>query len=284
MEYNDETFAYFKRRMKQITPWLPEKAESLMDRFYWVVTFGRIVCPEYHFKWPCCEWWQDALFLKFMEKFPPGWIYLESDRKWNMAQLMRLCAHISGDTAECGAWKGAGSWAILKEWEMQFEAGARHHYIFESCEGLSAPGENDGPYMKEGDMACHEEEIKTNLQGYDSLYTLHKGWIPERFQEVKDKRFAFVHIDVDHYQPTRDSIEFFYPRLNPGAIVINDDYGYTTCPGATKAMDEFLADKEEKMVSLSAGGGFFIKGYPTAIWQASPDGASAESHRSKKLK
>ena len=159
---------------------------------------------------------------------------------------------------------------MLAEWEKQFRDGVRHHCIFESCEGLSAPGENDGLYMSAGDMACCEEEIRANLQDYDGLYTLYKGWIPERFHEVGDRRFAFVHIDVDHYQPTKDSIEFFYPRLNVGAVIVNDDYGFTTCPGATKAMDEFLADKEEKMISLSAGGGFFIKGCPAAVW---PKGA-----------
>ena len=37
-------------------------------------------------------------------------------------------------------------------------------------------------------------------------FTLMKGWIPTRFQEVADRHFAFVHIDVDLYEPTRDSL------------------------------------------------------------------------------
>jgi predicted O-methyltransferase YrrM len=69
-----------------------------------------------------------------------------------------------------------------------------------------------------------------------------------------------VHIDVDLYNPTKDSLEFFCPRLRPGGIIVCDDYGFSSCPGATAACNEFLADKPEKMIGLSDGGGFLFKG------------------------
>ncbi len=50
--------------------------------------------------------------------------------------------------------------------------------------------------------------------------------------------------------------------MNVGGVIICDDYGFATCPGATKAIDEYLRDKPEKMVMLSDGGGFLIKGIP----------------------
>jgi hypothetical protein len=53
--------------------------------------------------------------------------------------------------------------------------------------------------------------------------------------------------------------------VEPGGIIVCDDYWFTTCPGATKAVDEFLADKPEKMLPLAQGGGFLIKGQATAL-------------------
>jgi hypothetical protein len=85
------------------------------------------------------------------------------------------------------------------------------------------------------------------------------GWIPDRFPEVDDRCFSFVHIDVDLYQPTLDSLEFFYPRLSTGGIIVLDDYGFGTCPGATAAVDSFMRDKAEPIVNLSAGGAFLMK-------------------------
>ena len=78
--------------------------------------------------------------------------------------------------------------------------------------------------------------------------------------DISERRFSFVHVDVDLFQPTLDSIRFFYERTNTGGIILCDDYGFATCPGATRAVDEFLADKPEKMISLSGGSGFLIKG------------------------
>lgn len=73
-----------------------------------------------------------------------------------------------------------------------------------------------------------------------------------------------MHIDVDLHAPTRDSLAFFYDRMSPGGIIVCDDFGSSLCPGATKAVNDLLADKPEKMLSLCSGGGFFIRRTPTA--------------------
>jgi hypothetical protein len=81
---------------------------------------------------------------------------------------------------------------------------------------------------------------------------------------VKDKRFSFVHVDVDLYQPTLDSMEFFCPRLNNGGILLCDDYVSSLCPGAIRAIDEFLADQPEKMIYMSCGSGYMIRNHRTS--------------------
>jgi O-methyltransferase len=64
------------------------------------------------------------------------------------------------------------------------------------------------------------------------------GWIPGAFPDEPGARYRFVHLDVDVYQPTRDSLDYFYPRLVPGGMIVCDDYGW---PGARKAIEEFRA-------------------------------------------
>lgn len=80
---------------------------------------------------------------------------------------------------------------------------------------------------------------------------------------MADRKFSFVHIDVDLAEPTLASLAFFYPRMQAGGIIVCDDYGISTCVGATRAIDEFLTDKPERMVSLPDGGGFLIAGVVT---------------------
>jgi O-methyltransferase len=218
---------------------------------------GSVLAPDYRFVDPRLDWWHDERFNSFLERFDEmgG---LNADRKFMVAQLLRLTEHIPGNTAECGVFAGASSLLIC----CANEGTEKQHHVFDSFEGLSTPGGGDGVHWQGGDLAFPLEKLRASLAGFEKV-ELHKGWIPERFPDVADQRFSFVHIDVDLEAPTLQSVEFFYPRMNDGGILICDDYGFETCPGATTAVDGFLKDKPEKMVRLPGGAGFLIKGRRT---------------------
>jgi hypothetical protein len=232
-----------------------------LERFELLREAGRRLLPEYRFKWPQMAWWRDRDFDAYLERFGERG-GANDDRRWMLGQLMRLVAAVPGDTAECGAYRGAASYLICRIGAAQ-AGGARRHFVFDSFAGLSAPSALDGGHWKPGDLACGAEEVGRALAEFPGVSLL-AGWIPERFPAVADRRFAFVHIDVDLYEPTRDSLAFFYPRMSAGGIVVCDDYGFTSCPGATRAVDEYLADRPEKMIALSCGGGFLVKGVATS--------------------
>ncbi len=238
-------------------------AEMSFDniRFQLLVRLGAWLYPGFRFKWPQLAWLDDREFNAFLARFGEQ-SGLNAERRWMVKELLRLVADVPGDTAECGAFEGAGSYIICKA-NAASQRHRRHHHIFDSFEGMSAPVARDGSFWSRGDMARGEDLVRRNLAEFRDV-TLHKGWIPARFPDVADRRFAFVHIDVDLYEPTRDSIAFFYERLNPGGILVCDDYGFTTCPGATAAVHEFLDGKPEAMIALTGGAGYFVKGTATA--------------------
>lgn len=233
--------------------------EPLLTRFDFVVAIARRNLPEYRFKWPQMDWWKTGWFTEYLNKFGEDKSF-NSDRRWMVHQLMRLVGAVEGDTAECGVYKGSTSWLICRANREAMHA--RTHYVFDSFKGLSKPSMLDGEHWSEGDLNCVLDEVRANLQEFDNVVFL-EGWIPSRFDQVKDRRFSFVHIDVDLYEPTKQSLEFFYPLLASGGIMLCDDYGFETCPGATKAFDDYFVDKLEKPVSLCGGGGFIIKGIRT---------------------
>jgi hypothetical protein len=163
-------------------------------------------------------------------------------------------AGVEGDTADCGVRYGKSSFFLLHG----LGDASRGHYLFDSFEGLSEPSAEDElstdlvKDWQRGDLAVSETQVRTFLKSFDNCHYL-KGWIPERFEAVTDKRFAMVHVDVDLYEPTRDCYQFFYERLVPGGLIICDDYGSSRCPGATRAIDEFMADKTEAVLQLPTG-------------------------------
>ena len=184
-----------------------------------------------------------------------------NDRKRILQSLAFSVAELPGDTVECGVFEGASSVVICDAMEVHEDY--RHH-VFDSFEGLSEPQPGDLATQekmvawKKGDLHGPLEVVQKNLSRFPFV-EYHKGWIPDRFGDVEDRRFKLVHIDVDLYQPTVDSLAFFYPRMLPGGVLLCDDYGSTLCPGAFRAMNEFFADKPERsVVDLLNGQGLVV--------------------------
>jgi hypothetical protein len=225
-------------------------------RFYLLRLIARFVMPAYRLRWHSLSWWDDADFNAFLDRFGER-TSLNIDRRFAVHQLLRLVANVPGDTAECGVYLGATSFLIAKA--NQSSQFPRTHFLFDSFAGLSEPKASDGGYWRKGDLSAGEDAVRSNLRDCGNLVFM-KGWIPERFAEVADRRFAFLHIDVDLYEPTRDAIAFFYPRLNDGGVMVLDDLGFTTCPGVARAIDEAPDDIAGQLIALPDGGGFLIKG------------------------
>ena len=235
------------------------KANEVLG-FRLVTLLARHLLPNYRFTWPELAWFQDSRLVDALSRFDENEGF-NAHRKYALQQLLRLIDGVPGDTAECGVYKGCSSYIMLQA--NKKASCSRTHHIFDSFEGLSKPSENDGKYWTANDLSIGESDVRNNLSEFDNV-RYYKGWIPDRFSETRDCTFSFIHVDVDLYEPTLESIRFFYDRLNPGGIFVCDDYGFRTCPGATAAIQEFLAAKPEKMVSLPGGGGFFIKGCRTS--------------------
>jgi hypothetical protein len=176
--------------------------------------------------------------------------FLKQCRFYSMQQMVEFVVKNgqSGDFVECGCWKGHSTYIISTIlYEHRF---AGEFHVFDSFEGgLSDKSEEDQPetgpetderiIRQKEHFSSTEEEVRNTLNTFDFV-RIYKGWIPDRFLEVEDREFSFVHIDVDLYEPTRDSLGFFYPRLQRGGVIVVDDYGYAAFPGAKRAVDEFL--------------------------------------------
>jgi len=188
---------------------------------------------------------------------------LRRQRHYTLNYLLKQISANLGNIAECGCWRGLSAYQIATHLKnVQFK---NKFYLFDSFEGLSEFQNVDIPYegfedieKRRKEFACSLEIVKNNLKEFDFI-EYKKGWIPTRFQEVDREKFIFVHIDVDLHQPTKDSLEFFYNRTLKNGIIVFDDYGYVSFPGAKKAVDDFLEDKKDFFLSLPSGQAFLIK-------------------------
>lgn len=191
---------------------------------------------------------------------------LRRQRHYTLNYLLRNADLGSGDVCEVGCWRGLSAYQVASYLQSSDKNILFH--IFDSFEGLSEIMEIDRYKHDNRDVesvrkqfACALNIVKDNLKEFKFI-RYYKGWIPGRFNEVEGLKFSFVHIDVDLYQPIRDSFEFFYPRLAPKGIMVFDDYGCIQFPGAKKAVDECISNvKNIFFLPLPSGQAFLIKDF-----------------------
>lgn len=167
-----------------------------------------------------------------------------------LGRLFDETTGLEGDVAECGCFRGLSSHLLLgrmKRADRAFDGSGYH--VFDSFEGLSEPAAadavtGDGPVAervrrmcKRGWFAAPLEVVKQGLAEFPGV-EYHKGWIPQSLQGLPERRYRFVHLDLDLHDPTLGALEYFFPRLVPGAVVVCDDYDW---PGERKAVDGFCA-------------------------------------------
>jgi len=150
---------------------------------------------------------------------------------------------IEGDYAEVGVFKGATAKAICEQ-----KSPDKTLYLFDTFEGLPEVDKIDEEMFAEEQFVASEQLVRDKLSNYTNI-EIHKGFFPQDSSDsIADKTFAFVHLDVDIYRSTLDSLRFFYPRLNSGGVLISHDYH---AAGVKKAFDEFCSETQETVIQFS---------------------------------
>jgi Macrocin-O-methyltransferase (TylF) len=235
------------------------EALSVDQRYAEIERLAAVLAPGEHLSEIKRSMFLDKEFRQDFEKFSEG-IYRSYDRKFLMREFARLTMGEEGHFAECGVYKGASAYILAKE--LKNAKSSKKLHLYDSFEGLSAPAAIDGGHWTRGDLLGGLEEVENNLRGMATHIVFHKGWIPEAFDKDSEDSFSFVHIDVDLHQPTLDALAYFYPRMSRHGVILCDDYGFETCPGARKACDDFFKATGDVVLHLPTGQGLVICGLP----------------------
>lgn len=142
---------------------------------------------------------------------------------------------------EVGVYKGGTSYFIASV-VRHFKLQATHH-AFDTFEGHAVQDINsivDTAHLPAMFNDTEFEAVKSYLSEFENVLVF-KGRFQDTCGALRNKKIHFVHFDVDIYEPTIFGLNFFDKRLAPGGVIIVDDYGFTTCPGVKKAVDEFIA-------------------------------------------
>jgi len=158
---------------------------------------------------------------------------------------------IEGAIVECGVWRG-GSMMMAALASLPHGRTGRPLYLFDTFAGMPEPGPEDGTLAhaqwkdqqrKGGWARSPIDEVRGNLLRLglaEERLSLVEGRVEETIPASAPERIALLRLDTDWYSSTRHELVYLYPRLEPGGVLIIDDYGHFG--GARRAVDEYFED------------------------------------------
>ncbi len=167
---------------------------------------------------------------------------LSADEAFMLHAIGLAQNRLPGDFAEFGVYEGTSARLLCEV------KGERTLHLFDTFGGLPPPGDDEGRVFAEGQFPAVLAQVRSALAGYSDVH-LHPGLFPATASMLRDRRFAFVHLDVDLEDSTRAGLEFFYDRMLPGGIILTHDY--SVIPGVARAFESFLGDKPERVIELT---------------------------------
>jgi len=152
-------------------------------------------------------------------------------RCYELWQLSGVLSYVPGDVLEVGVWRG-GSAALVASRMPK----GRKIFLADTFYGVVKSGMYDNRYRggEHSDTSIatvHELFVSLGINHYSIL----AGVFPDDTgKDIEDTLFSFVHIDVDVYQSAYDIVQWVWPRVSVGGMVIFDDYGFESCQGVQK--------------------------------------------------
>jgi O-methyltransferase len=169
-------------------------------------------------------------------------ILLSVREMYNIYYHVLRCKELDGDMAEVGVFRG-GSAKLIR----MFKGKARL-LLFDTFVGMPATDKTKDEHGLGDFSETSLEQVQAYVgDGPDLEYR--KGFFPGTVDDsVAARKFSFVNLDVDIYQSTLDGLNFFYPRLTEGGVIISHDYSSNFCGGVRAAFDLFC--QENNIVAI----------------------------------
>ena len=168
---------------------------------------------------------------------------------------------VPGDYIEAGVWRG-GAIVMIRALVGAYGIENRQIIAADSFDGIPTNRHFSGDPVDawRDRWAASFEEVSACIRRFgllDDRIEFVRGLFSETLPTLSDRRFALVRLDSDSYESTACSLDYLYPLLSEGGIVIVDDWHL---PGCRRAVIEFRARHEiPGSISLHAGNAVWTK-------------------------
>jgi O-methyltransferase len=206
-----------------------------------------------------CPWLGDEDFEDVYDRIRSHTL-VDQYRCYELWQLVGEAAKLGkGQPVEIGVWRGGTGALIAHRWRAAGMGG--RVYLCDTFKGVVKAGPLDAGYSGGEHHDTSKEMVLQlcNLMNLDQVEILEGVFPEESAGRIVDQQFCLCHVDVDVYESARDIVDWIWPRLVPGGIIVFDDYGFYTCAGITRFVNDERCKVDRIVIHNLNGHGIIIK-------------------------
>jgi O-methyltransferase len=203
-------------------------------------------------------WNTDPAFLAFYAQVERHTL-VDVYRCYELWSLTRELANVPGALIEVGVWRGGSGAVIAKSASL---AGIQDTiYLCDTFQGVPKAGRRDPVYRggEHADTSRSTVEALLAKMGLSNTKVVPGVFPEESASAVSSERFRLAHIDVDVYQSAKDCVEYLWPRMSTGGVVVFDDYGFDGLRGVREYADELRGRPGQLFVHNLNGHGLLVR-------------------------
>ncbi len=211
------------------------------------------------------DFMKDPLFIESYElakKVDAKHCLRKNDIPWRMHVLYwagNYVKNIPGDFVDCGVNTGFCARSLMHY--ISFEKLDKKYFLLDTFGGL------DPKYSTEKELEIHKtmhydtqdlhETVKKTFAGFNA--EIIKGTVPETLPLVKTDALCFLHLDMNAALPEVSALDYFWPKISKGGVVLFDDYAYAGNHLMKETHDAWAKKHGVEILSLPTCQGLLIK-------------------------
>ncbi len=166
---------------------------------------------------------------------------------------------VPGDFVECGVNRGGNARMVIEY--LGIDRCPEKFFLFDTFQGFVDEYLSEGErqnVLKHHTYSDCLSDVRQTFAPFPFVKIV-PGAVPDTLDQVSINRVSFLSIDMNCAAPEIAAAAHFWPLLVPGAVIVLDDYGFSSHLEQKQAFDRFAEERNVPILSLPTGQALIFK-------------------------
>lgn len=178
---------------------------------------------------------------------------------WSASFAAKNTRNGAKNFVECGVCDGLTSFFALSAASQN--GGEWGGYLYDAWEAMRGDLLLESEKANQGEYSYLDVDVtRANLASFGTHLRFNKGYIPESFAVSENpESIVWMHIDLNSATPTIAALDYFWPRMASGGVILFDDYAWPGYEDTRNLILAWLKDKDGTLLPLPTGQALIFK-------------------------